>query len=155
MLIDATRRLVDMNNALTRQLGFWLLAFVSVASAAFGGSLIVSRLNSMNTTLLDQTATAADVYVGQSLVVVGSGLLGAGILGILITLAVGVLHRAFSPAASVDAPATPAPIETTAEDVTDPADAEDADSIDAAGATADETSTEDAEADAPKPVSVG
>lgn len=81
-----------MNNALTRRIGFWFLAVASVASAAMGTAIVTGQLSSMNTLLVAGTATTADVYVGQSLVVVGAALLGAGILGGLLTVAVSLLQ---------------------------------------------------------------
>jgi UPF0716 family protein affecting phage T7 exclusion len=77
----------DMNTSLTRSIGFWLLVVLSLASAAVGGWIISGQLATMTTTLLDGTATGVEVYVGQSLVVVGAALVGAGVLGILIALA--------------------------------------------------------------------
>ncbi len=76
-----------MNTSLTRSTGFWLLLVVSLAAAGVGGWLIAGQVGTMTSTLLDGTATGIEVYVGQSLVVVGAALLGAGVLGILITLA--------------------------------------------------------------------
>ncbi len=95
-----------MNVSLSRRIGFWFLAFVSVLSLALGGSLIIGQLGSMNTGLLDGTATAADVYVGQSLVVVGAVLVGAGLLGGMLTVAVSLLQA--QPAATSDETAAPA-----------------------------------------------
>ena len=46
------------------------------------------RADSMTTTLLDGTATGVDVYVGQSTAVIGAVLIGAGVIGVLLTLAV-------------------------------------------------------------------
>ncbi|WP_217184173.1 hypothetical protein [Streptomyces sp. AC495_CC817] len=76
-----------MRTTLTRSTGFWLLVILSLASAGVGGWLISGQLGTMTTTLLAGTATGVEVYVGQSLVVVGSALLGAGLLGLLIALA--------------------------------------------------------------------
>lgn len=95
-----------MNVSLSRRIGFWFLAFVSVLSLALGGSLIIGQLGSMNTGLLDGTATAADVYVGQSLVVVGAVLVGAGLVGGMLTVAVSLLQA--QPAATSDETAAPA-----------------------------------------------
>ncbi len=76
-----------MNTSLTRSIGFWLLLVLSLASAGVGGWLIAGQVGTMTTTLLDGTATGIEVYVGQSLVVVGAALLGAGVIGILIAVA--------------------------------------------------------------------
>lgn len=75
-----------MNKSLSRSIGFWLLLVVSLAATAVGGWLISGQIATMTTTLLDGTATGIEVYVGQSLVVVGAGVLAAGIVGILLTL---------------------------------------------------------------------
>ncbi|WP_031207714.1 hypothetical protein [Microbacterium maritypicum] len=75
-----------MNKSLTRSIGFWLLLVVSLATTAVGAWLISGQIGTMTTTLLDGTATGVEVYVGQSLVVVGAGVLAAGIVGILLTL---------------------------------------------------------------------
>lgn len=76
-----------MNKSLTRSIGFWLLLILSLAAAGVGGWLVAGQIASMTTTLLANTATGVDVYVGQSLVVVGAVLLGAGVIGILIAVA--------------------------------------------------------------------
>lgn len=75
-----------MKTSLTRSIGFWILVIVSLASIAVGGWLIAGQVGTMTTTLLDGTATGIEVYVGQSLVVVGAVVLGAGLVGILLTL---------------------------------------------------------------------
>lgn len=76
-----------MNKSLTRSLAFWLLLVLSIASAGIGGWLIAGQVGTMTSTLLDGTATGIEVYVGQSLVVVGAALLGAGVIGILLAVA--------------------------------------------------------------------
>lgn len=75
-----------MNKSLTRSIGFWLLLVLSLASAGVGGWLIAGQIGTMTSTLLDGTATGIEVYVGQSLVVVGAALLGAGVIGVLIAV---------------------------------------------------------------------
>jgi UPF0716 family protein affecting phage T7 exclusion len=76
-----------MNTSLTRSIGFWLLLVVALASTAVGGWIVADQLSTMTSALTDNTATGVDVYVGQSLIVVGAALLAAGVLGLLITLA--------------------------------------------------------------------
>ncbi|MGW9159555.1 MULTISPECIES: hypothetical protein [unclassified Microbacterium] len=108
-----------MNKSLSRSIGFWLLLVVSLATTAVGGWLISGQIGTMTTTLLDGTATGVEVYVGQSLVVVGAGVLAAGIVGILLTLGL-VAARSLVPAPAptvveaIDWTATPeqAPTET-------------------------------------------
>lgn len=86
-----------MNKSLTRSIGFWLLLVVSLATTAVGAWLISGQIATMTTTLLDGTATGIEVYVGQSLVVVGAGVLAAGIVGVLLTLGL-VAARSLVPA---------------------------------------------------------
>lgn len=76
-----------MNKSLTRSIAFWLLLVLSLASAGVGGWIISGQLSTMTTTLLDGTATGVEVYVGQSLVVFGAALVGAGVFGLLIAVA--------------------------------------------------------------------
>ncbi|MFF5626780.1 hypothetical protein [Microbacterium sp. LWH10-1.2] len=76
-----------MKKSLTHSIGFWLLLLVSLVAAAVGGWIISGQLSTMTSTLLDGTATGVEVYVGQSLIVFGAALVGAGVLGILIALA--------------------------------------------------------------------
>lgn len=103
-----------MNKSLTRSIGFWLLIVLSLASGAVGGWLTASQLTTMTATLLDGSATGVEVYVGQSLAVLGSALIGAGVLGILLALAL-VAVRSLLPAS---APAALEPIDWSAEEST-------------------------------------
>lgn len=107
-----------MNKSLTRSIGFWLLLVLSLASAAVGGWIIAGQLGTMTSTLLAGTATGIEVYVGQSLVVVGAALLGAGVIGLLIAVAL-VAVQALLP---TPAPVVVEPIDWTAEadDETEP-----------------------------------
>ncbi|KQR38199.1 MULTISPECIES: hypothetical protein [Microbacterium] len=106
-----------MNKSLTRSIGFWLLLVLSLASAGVGGWLIAGQVGTMTSTLLDGTATGIEVYVGQSLVVVGAALLGAGVIGLLIAIALTAV-QALMP---TTAPVVVEPIDWTSE-----ADADDA-----------------------------
>lgn len=90
-----------MNKSLTRSIGFWLLLVLSLASAGVGGWLIAGQIGTMTSTLLDGTATGIEVYVGQSLVVVGAALLGAGVIGILIAVALSAVQALLPSPASV------------------------------------------------------
>ncbi|MFJ2541515.1 hypothetical protein [Microbacterium sp. NPDC087589] len=100
-----------MNKSLTRSIGFWLLLVLSLASAGVGGWLIAGQIGTMTSTLLDGTATGIEVYVGQSLVVVGAALLGAGVIGILIAVGLSAV-QALLPA---PAPVVVEPIDWNAE----------------------------------------
>lgn len=111
-----------MNKSLTRSIGFWLLLVLSLASAGVGGWLIAGQVGTMTSTLLDGTATGIEVYVGQSLVVVGAALLGAGVIGVLIAVGLSAV-QALLPS---PAPAVVGPIDGTKES----AEADEADTID-------------------------
>jgi hypothetical protein len=133
-----------MNKSLSRSIGFWLLLIVSLATTAVGGWLISSQIGTMTTTLLDGTATAVEVYVGQSLVVVGAGVLTAGIAGILLTLGL-VAARSLVP---TPAPAVVETIDWTAESEQTPTPAETAPTTDATVEDAAPDVTPDAATDA-------
>lgn len=136
-----------MNKSLTRSIGFWLLLVLSLASAGVGGWLIAGQIGTMTSTLLDGTATGIEVYVGQSLVVVGAALLGAGVLGLLIAISLTAV-QALMPST---APVVVEPIDWTAESddagetetVVDPATAHSATDLSEAGESADETDETD------------
>lgn len=76
---------------LIRSIPFWALLVVSLATIAAGWFLTTGELASMTTTLTDGTATGVDVYVGQSIAQLGGTLIGAGVIGVLLTLAVAAL----------------------------------------------------------------
>ena len=108
-----------MNKSLIRSIGFWLLLILSLAATAVGGWLISGQLGTMTTTLTDGTATGVEVYVGQSLVVVGAAVLGAGIIGILLAVALTAV-QALIP---TQAPVVVEPIDWAAESAAPDADA--------------------------------
>jgi hypothetical protein len=74
--------------ALVRSIPFWGLVVASLASLAYGVSLLTDKLAVMTTTLTDGTATGIEVYVGQSVALLGAVLIGVGVLGVLLALAV-------------------------------------------------------------------
>lgn len=74
--------------SLVRSIPFWALVAASVATALSGAALLVDKLGVMTTTLTDGTATGVEVYVGQSIAVLGAILIGAGVVGILLALVV-------------------------------------------------------------------
>lgn len=118
-----------MNKSLTRSIGFWLLIVLSLASGAVGGWLTASQLTTMTATLLDGSATGVEVYVGQSLAVLGSALIGAGVLGVLLAfalLAVRSLLPASAPAAlePIDWSAGESTSTTTGDELSQPEDAQ-------------------------------
>ncbi|HKP07262.1 MAG TPA: dinucleotide-utilizing enzyme [Microbacterium sp.] len=73
---------------LIRSIPFWGLVVVSVATIAGGWFITTDKLDSMTTTLTDGSATGVDVYVGQSIAQLGSILIGAGVIGVLLALGV-------------------------------------------------------------------
>ncbi|CAH0141305.1 hypothetical protein SRABI76_00549 [Microbacterium oxydans] len=132
-----------MNKSLTRSIGFWLLLVLSLASTGVGGWTISGQIGTMTTTLADGTATGVEVYVGQSLVVVGAALLGAGVLGILLAVALTAV-RALIPTA---APAIVEPIDWAAENdatIDEPATSITADQASSTDLPSSETPAEDA-----------
>jgi len=70
---------------------FWILLVASVGVAAYGVQAATSRIAAMEAGLTDGSATTAQVYGGQSWVVLESILAGAGIVGVLIAFAVWAL----------------------------------------------------------------
>ena len=132
-----------MNTSLTRSIGFWLLLVVSLAATAAGGWLIASQLGTMTTTLTDGTATGVEVYVGQSLVVVGAVLLGAGVIGFLLALGL-IAVRSLIPATS---PAVVEPIDWTAASNSDDSESRDAQETGALMATESADAPETPETD--------
>jgi hypothetical protein len=73
---------------LIRSIPFWILVVASLASAAAGAYLLADRLGSMTATLTTGTATGVDVYVGQSVALLGAVLVGAGVVGVLLALGI-------------------------------------------------------------------
>lgn len=76
---------------LIRSIPFWGLVVVSLATVAGGWFITTDKIASMTTTLTDGTATGVDVYVGQSMAQLGGILIGAGIIGILLSLGIAAL----------------------------------------------------------------
>lgn len=64
------------------------VAFVGSAAVTVIGALATSSASAtLNTALVSGTGTAAEVYGSQSAIVVSSGLLTAGIVGLVVSLA--------------------------------------------------------------------
>jgi hypothetical protein len=105
---------------LIRSIPFWGLLVVSLATIAGGWYITTDKLASMTTTLTDGTATGVDVYVGQSLAQLGGILIGVGIVGVLLTLAVAAVST-LRPQAPVE---VVEPIDWASETETAPAVAE-------------------------------
>lgn len=141
---------------LVRSIPFWGLIVVSLGTAAAGAVLLIDKLGSMATVLTAGTATPVDVYVGQSVAIVGAVLLGAGVVGVL--LAFGIAAAAtLRPHASVE---IVEPVGGEAEEAVDAASPEHGyerglgytEAIDTAASDAEESSderTDEVEAPAP------
>lgn len=114
-----------MKKSLTRSIPYWLLLVLSLASAGVGAWFISDNSATMTTKLLDGTATGVEVYVGQPMIVVGAALVGAGVIGVLLTLALAAA-KSLVPA---PAPVAAEPIDWSA-NADDAADAS-TDSVDA------------------------
>lgn len=96
---------------LATRIPFWGLVVASLGSAAAGALILVDKLGVMTTTLTDGTATGIEVYVGQSMAVLGAILVGAGVIGILLAFAIAAL-ASLRPAATAE---VVEPIDWTAE----------------------------------------
>ena len=84
-----------MNTArpsLTRSIPFWALVVLSLAAVAYGAWFALSQITAMTAALSGPAPTAAEVYGPQSLAIVGAVVLGAGIVGILLALALAALR---------------------------------------------------------------
>lgn len=90
------------NKSLTRNVSYWLLLILSVASTAIGGWLVWDNISTMQTTLLAGTATNIEVYVGQAWITTGAALLAAGIIGLLLALVLSSAKTLTRVAAPVD-----------------------------------------------------
>jgi hypothetical protein len=66
---------------------FWILIVGSVVAGGVGLWIATDKLGTMERGLVDGTATTAQVYGGQSWSVIGGILLGAGVVGLLLALA--------------------------------------------------------------------
>lgn len=79
-----------MTRALNRSISFWILVVASIGLIVAGSMIALDHLGTMTATLKDGSATGLEVYAGQSWIVIGTALLGAGALGILLALALAV-----------------------------------------------------------------
>ncbi|WP_295838967.1 hypothetical protein [uncultured Microbacterium sp.] len=71
---------------LVTSISFWVLVVASLAAIAGGLAIILNGIDAMEQVLNDPNATVVQVYVGQSWVVVGAAVLGAGAVGIVAVL---------------------------------------------------------------------
>lgn len=72
---------------LVTSIPFWVLVVASLAAIAGGLAIVLNGIDAMEQVLNDPNATVVQVYVGQSWVVVGAAILGAGAIGIVAVLA--------------------------------------------------------------------
>lgn len=72
---------------LVRSVPYWVLVVGSVAAGGVGLWLTLDKLGIMTDTILDGSATGVEVYVGQSWAVLGSILIGVGLIGLVFALA--------------------------------------------------------------------
>lgn len=68
---------------------FWVLVAGSLAALGVGLFNVVRGIDAMEQVLTNPNATVVEVYVGQSWVMVGAALLGAGVIGLFVALALG------------------------------------------------------------------
>lgn len=138
---------------LVRSIPFWILIAGSVAAIGGGAYILVDKLGNMQTTILDNTATGVDVYVGQIWGVFGGILVGAGIVGLALALAVAALRSlvatpprgvAEKDAPGVADPATVVPAETAGTPVID------SPAVDASTTSTLESPANDVPTDAPQ-----
>jgi hypothetical protein len=70
---------------------YWILVVASLALSGFGLFMVVDRLGKLDGSLrdpaADQVEAAVNVYVGQPAAVVGAVVLAAGLIGLLLALA--------------------------------------------------------------------
>lgn len=75
--------------SLIRSIPFWVLLVGSLVLTAVGAWLVIERLGRIEDAIVSQTPEATiEVYVGQPAVIAGAIVLGAGLVGILLSLAV-------------------------------------------------------------------
>jgi len=87
--------------SLLRSIPFWLLIVGSLATVVAGAWILVTTTGSMTAGLTAQTATTADVYVGQIVAIFGGILIATGLLGLALALVLGVI-RSLVPVAAAE-----------------------------------------------------
>lgn len=74
---------------LVRSIPFWGLLAASLTLIGVGAWLVAERVGRIEAGVLSQTQEGAiDVYTSPSVVTAGAAILGAGLIGVLLTLAV-------------------------------------------------------------------
>lgn len=78
--------------SLVRSIPFWALVAGSLVLTGVGAWLVLDRLARIESAIVSQSAEATiEVYVGQPAVLAAAAILGSGIIGLLISLAVAAL----------------------------------------------------------------
>lgn len=78
--------------SLVRSIPFWVLVAGSLVLTGVGAWLVLDRLARIESAIVSQSAEATiEVYVGQPAVLAAAAILGSGIIGLLISLAVAAL----------------------------------------------------------------
>lgn len=111
----------------TRSIPFWILVAGSAASLGYGLWLTTDKISVMTSTLLDGSASGVEVYAGQAWAVFAAAFVGAGLIGLVASLALVVAASLFARPAPEevvevvdDAAEQPAPadeVEVVADDV--------------------------------------
>lgn len=113
--------------SLVRSIPFWLLLVASIALTVAGAWLVLDRVGRIQAGVVAQTADGAiEVYAGPSIAIAGAVILGAGLVGLLLTLAIAAAStlRPHPPVEVVE------PIDWTAEaEAADEADVESTDPV--------------------------
>ncbi|UJP10918.1 hypothetical protein L2X99_04715 [Microbacterium sp. KUDC0406] len=73
--------------SLVRSVPYLALVLLSLIAIGLGGWLSTRQIGAMTSALLDGTATGVEVYAGQSWVMLGAVVLGCGVIGLLLALA--------------------------------------------------------------------
>ncbi|OZB82212.1 hypothetical protein [Microbacterium sp. 13-71-7] len=106
-----------MTRVLNRSIPFWILLAASIALVVAGLLTVLDHLGTMTATLKDGSATGLEVYGGQSWIVLGAALLGAGALGVLLTLALAVVSSLLGAATAKPVEIAPLAVDDLEQDV--------------------------------------
>lgn len=103
------------SHSAARRIPLWLLTVGSLGVTGYGLWSVTQRLTTMETVLLDQSATTADVYAGQSWVVVDAALVMGGLVGVFLALTAWTLSARAASAPAAEAPVTEQAVTPVAE----------------------------------------
>lgn len=82
---------------LVRSVPFWILVVGSIVAGGVGLWLTLDKLGIMTASILDGTATGVEVYAGQSWAVLGSILIGTGLIGLIFAATLAVFSSLLRP----------------------------------------------------------